>query len=170
MEDGIVEADYLLAPGHMYVAVSPTLIRLVLGSCVAVSLWERNLRIGAMNHFIYPFTKDPARATAKYGNVAVPAMISMMIEYGAAPSDLEAQIFGGATPEEAQHIGIGQKNTRIARLMLEKRGINVISEDVGGFQGRKIVFDTYSGKVAIIKVPKIRMNDWFPDPDGLGIA
>jgi len=169
MEEGVVGLDYLLEPGHMYVALSPALIRLVLGSCVAVSLWERNLKIGAMNHFVYPGTKDPTKATAKYGNVAVPALVSMMIEYGADPNDMEAQIFGGASPEDAQDIDIGLRNTFVARHMLEKRGINIISEDVGGTQGRKIVFDTSSGKVAIIKVPKIRMSDWFPDPDGLGI-
>jgi chemotaxis protein CheD len=168
MEEGITVADYFLAPGHMFVSVSPSLIRLVLGSCVAVCLWERNLKIGAMNHFIYPFTRNPAMATAKYGNVAVPALISMMIEYGAVPSDLVAQIFGGASPEDAPYVDIGVKNTEMARLMLEKKGINVISEDVGGTQGRKIIFDTSTGKVAIIKVPKIRMSDWFPDPDGLG--
>ena len=48
----------------------------------------------------------------------------------------------------------------VARRALSRRGIRVASEDVGGSLGRKIVFDTGSGQVAVLKVRNIRKSDW----------
>ncbi len=36
----------------------------------------------------------------------------------------------------------------------------VASEDVGGKKGRKILFDTASGHVAVLKVHDLRREDW----------
>lgn len=169
MSDGdeIVRAEYFLAPGHIYVGLEPAVVWLVLGSCVAVSLWERDLRFGGMCHYAYPVCRDRARATAYYGNAALPELIRMMLAEGAKVTSIEAQIMGGAHPKDYRGEDTGMENVKIAQKILERMGINVISRDVGGIQGRKIIFDTDTGNVAIIKVPKIRKDDWYPDPDGL---
>ena len=50
----------------------------------------------------------------------------------------------------------------IARKILAKHRIRIISEDVGGERGRKIVFQTNTNKIAVLKVDKLRKSDWYP--------
>jgi chemotaxis protein CheD len=50
----------------------------------------------------------------------------------------------------------------IARKILAKERINITSEDVGGEKGRKIVFNTHTNEMAVIKVDKLRTVDWYP--------
>ena len=157
----ISKVDYYLEPGHLFLCYEPHLIKTVLGSCVAVCIWDRNLRIGGINHYVYPRTNDKREATVKFGNVAVPALIKMMEEAGSRRDDLDAQIFGGGYPEDSRGNNMGEENVRMARKVLAARGINVVSEDVGGTRGRKVVFDTGTGEVVVLKVQNIRASDWY---------
>jgi chemotaxis protein CheD len=76
---------------------------------------------------------------------------------------LVAQIFGGGHPSDQQYAGkpnIGQENVEAARKVLSRRGIKVVSEDVGGHLGRKIAFEIETGNVAVLRVQDIRESDW----------
>ena len=90
---------YLLEPGYIYVSLSPSVVRAVVGSCVAVCLWDRRRTFGGMNHFLYPAAPSRAAATARYGNVAVAALVRLMEDSGSRRGDLVAQIYGGARPQ-----------------------------------------------------------------------
>jgi chemotaxis protein CheD len=153
---------YHLEPGYIYFSRVPAVVRTVLGSCVAICLWDRRRSFGGINHFLYPFTKHRKEATPKFGNVAVSTLLRIMEEAGSLRSDLRAQIYGGGYPEGAEGPDIGAENVRVARRMLNRKGIRIVSEDVGGNLGRKIVFDTASGHVAVLKVGNIRKSDWHP--------
>ena len=153
---------YLLKPGYIYITKGEELIKTVLGTCVAVCLWDRKLRLGGMTHFSHPYTKKKENATAKYGNVATSALLKMMEKAGSRREDIKAQIFGGGCPENESN-ETGLKNIAAARTVLKRKGISLESEDIGGSMGRKIVFDTKTGQVAVLKVRKIRHSDWFPE-------
>ena len=49
------------------------------------------------------------------------------------------------------------------RKILRDRKISIISEDVGGTLGRKIIFNTHNGDTAAIKTSRIRRMDWLPE-------
>jgi chemotaxis protein CheD len=68
--------DFYLSPGHIYLNHEPALVSTVVGSCVAVSLWDSKNKYGGVAHFLYPFTEDRNRATAQYGNVAVKYLVT----------------------------------------------------------------------------------------------
>ena len=157
--------DFYLEPGYVYFSRRAANVRTVLGSCVTVCLWDRRLKCGGMTHFLYPSVHEPERATAKYGNVAVLALVKMMKEAGCRNGDLVAQIFGGAYPEGSNGNSVGGENVRVAHAVLERKEVPVISQDVGGMMGRKIVFDTGTGHVAVLKVHKIRDADWLANPE-----
>ena len=93
--ENLVTRDYFLKPGFIYLPEKPTVISTVLGSSVSVSLFDKRLRTGGMNHFLYPFVDTQDKTTALYGNIAVSVLIRMMQENGSKRSHLEAQIFGG---------------------------------------------------------------------------
>lgn len=154
--------DYFLKPGFIYLPEKPTVISTVLGSSVSVSLYDKRLKTGGMNHFLFPNAGSGQKTTAIYGNISVPVLIRMMMENGSKRSHLEAQIFGGAFNSEVSSIDIGRDNLRTARDILVRKQIKIVSEDVGGSKGRKVVFNTNTYEVGILKVDRLRQSDWHP--------
>jgi len=161
----LVSENYFLKPGYILIANKPTAISTVLGSCVSVCLYDRKRNAGGMNHFQLPSIGESEAATARYGNVATLALIGMMVDDGSRMKHLEAQIFGGAHNPRVSDNDVGKDNILVARKILRKKGIRIVSEDVGGERGRKIVFDTNTNEVAIIKVDQLRKGDWHPYED-----
>ena len=157
--------DYLLKPGYIYLPETSTSISVVLGSSVSVSIFDKKLKFGGMNHFLYPKINEKGKTTALYGNVAVLTLISMMIHNGSKIKHLEAQIFGGAFNSEYSTKNIGADNHAAAREILKVKKVHVASEDVGGELGRKVVFDSSNAKIAILKVDTLRKSDWHPYVD-----
>ena len=145
----------------------PTVISTVLGSSVAVTLCDRKRNTGGMNHFLFPSAGPDDKATAIYGNVAVVTLIRMMLDNGSPPGDLEAQIFGGAYNPGVSPRDVGRDNLMLARLALKQRGIRVVSEDVGGNLGRKVIYDTAQCEIVTLKVELLRDSDWYPYEDDL---
>ena len=160
-----VPINYFLAPGYVFVPTKPTVISAVLGSCVAVSIYDKERMVGGMGHFQVPQIQDKHRATARYGNVATFALIRMMIDDGSKVKNLEAQVFGGAYDRNVCSRNIGRENVIVARRILAKHRIRIISEDVGGEKGRKVVFHTHTNEIAVLKVDKLRRSDWYPYED-----
>ncbi len=158
-------ASYFLKPGFIYLPARPTVVSTVLGSCVAVVLWDKKRRAGGINHFQLPTFKGAGRPTAKYGDASTAMLIRMMIQDGSKNKHLEAQIFGGACNRKVSSWDVGRENIRTARGVLAKHGIRVISEDVGGERGRKIIFDSVNNEVAVLKVERLRKADWHPYED-----
>lgn len=158
--DSISDKTYQLEQGFVYFSKSPAHVHAVLGSCVSVCLWDKRMKYGGMNHYRHPNADNLDEATPVFGNAAMIALIRLMEDSGCRIKDIIAQIFGGGVPEDDNVSDIGSSNIEIARKILEKKGIKVVSEDVGGSLGRKIYFDTGSGKVAVLKVEKIRRTDW----------
>ena len=152
--------SFYLEPGYMFCLKKPGTLHAVVGACVVVCLWDIRLRFGGMNHFLYPSTHDPAQATPKYGNVATLGLIRLMEQAGCRKEDMVAQILGGAAPRNREDHDLGIRNATAAREVLRRKGIFVGSEDIGGTMGRKIVFDTATGHVMILKVHRIRQEDW----------
>ncbi len=64
--------------------------------------------------------------------------------------------------ENISTVDVGRDNIRTARKVLARERLQIVSEDVGGRKGRRIVFDTEKNEVVIIKVDKIRARDWYP--------
>jgi len=162
--DQALEAnEYYLKPGFLFLTREPTVIYTVLGSCVAVCLWDRRNKIGAMNHFLYPRTADPAQATTRYGNVAVLTLIRLMRAEGAGRDGLEGQIFGGGTQgTDHSEADIGPQNVQVARKILKRQRIPITSEDVGGNKGRKLIYNTGTNEAVVLKVDRLREEDWYP--------
>lgn len=157
-----VPQDYFLKPGFIYLPDSPTTMSTVLGSSVAVSLYDRSLQLGGINHFRFPYIESRKKATALYGNIAVLTLIRMMVTNGSNISNLEAQIFGGAFNAKYSKTNIGRDNLKIAKQILTSKKIKIRSEDVGGELGRKIVFNTGTCEIIILKVDQLKESDWYP--------
>jgi len=153
---------YLLRPGYIFLPTQSISISTVIGSGVSVCIYNKKKRIGGMNHFQLPYIATKGKTTALYGNIATTELIKMMLAHDSQRQYLEAQIFGGAYNSKKNDQDIGKENIEIARTILFKSRIPIISEDTGGGKGRKIVFNTNTNEIAVLKVDSLRDADWYP--------
>jgi len=135
--------------GQIHVDQSPQAISTVLGSCVAVCLYDSKLGIGGMNHYLLPFWNGNGLQSPKFGNISIPKLIEQMMAKGSTPKTLEAKIFGGASMRisSSEAMMIGEKNVLVAHEILNEYRIPIVAEDIGGQNGRKIQFNLERGKV-----------------------
>ncbi len=139
-----------LSPGAIHVAHEPTVISTVLGSCVAVCLWDRRRAAGGMNHFLLPRCLGGS-PSPRYGDIAIDALVDGMAALGCRIPDLRAKVFGGAAvlPFGAHADTVGAQNVGVALAMLRQRGIPVIARRTGGLRGLLIRFHTVPGGVMV---------------------
>lgn len=136
--------------GEFHIASVPTLISTVLGSCVAVCLFDRRTKIAAMNHYLLPFGMNSV-APLKCGDASCEAMISQMLARGATANAIDAKICGGANISRSgiESMKIGEKNVQMAIDVLGKYQIKISHMDTGGNIGRKVTFNTQTNTVDV---------------------
>lgn len=151
---------HFLFPGTLFADPQGHQVSTVLGSCVAVCLWDSVARMGGINHYMLPLWNGEGLATPKYGNIAIEKLITKVLAMGCRQEYLIAKIFGGAnvmgTGNEV--FMIGDRNVMLAFQMLEEYGIPVAASDVGGRVGRKIVMHTATGAVLVGKGKRLSDN------------
>lgn len=137
--------------GQIYVDVAPCAMSTVLGSCVAVCLYDTKLGIGGMNHYLLPLWDGNGLRSSKFGNISIPKLIETMQEEGSCLKTIKAKIFGGASINifGSDDMMIGKKNILIAKEILKEYKIAVVAEDIGGEYGRKIKFNLECGRVLL---------------------
>lgn len=106
-----------------------------------------------MNHFMLPSWGGDGPATPKYGTVAMEKLLERVLKLGCTHSYLVAKVFGGANVNEtsSNSFQIGERNAALALQMLQEWRIPVVSTDLGGRLGRKIVMNTLTGEVLVSK-------------------
>ncbi len=138
--------------GQLFTSAAPAVVSTILGSCVAVCLWDPARRAGGVNHYLLPRWVGQGEASLRFGNIAIATLIADLVARGCRARDLRARVFGGAggvatggvTPGE-----FGPQNVAVARRLLRAAGIRLASEDVGGDRSRKVMFRTDDGSVTV---------------------
>jgi len=140
---------HIVFPGQFIITSVPTLISTVLGSCVSVCLWDKATKIGAMNHYLLPGTIEDDAGDANRGISSTRILIRSMINRKVNLENLEAKIFGGCNSLYTNNdcFRVGERNISMALDILKDYNIAVTAQHVGGGHGRKIVFNTATGKV-----------------------
>lgn len=144
-----------LHPGRLIVATEACAITTILGSCVAVCLWDPVHQIGGINHFLLPHGGANNPAPARFGNTSTESLIEELSNRCALKTSLQAKVFGGACMLESFQTGtndLGRKNTEAALSALARFGIPVIAQDTGGRRGRKLIFNTDDGVAWVRKI------------------
>lgn len=136
--------------GGLHASCKPLLLDTVLGSCIAACLYDPVTGIGGMNHFMLPEGGDPENpASARYGVNAMELLISQLMKLGGERRRFQAKVFGGGHVLKIRESldGVPQRNIDFVRRFLETEQIPVVKEDVGGYQPRRVLFHTHTGKV-----------------------
>lgn len=139
-----------MSPGDVICATKPTLITTVLGSCVAVTLWDSVQRQGGVNHFVLPHN-TPERDGTRYGEMAMAQLLNDMVALGARINHLQAKVFGGAGVLllGGEHGSVGAANVALALSELSRLRIRVAASRTGGERGRLLIFNTATGEAFV---------------------
>jgi chemotaxis protein CheD len=136
-----------ILPCEYFVFDEDILIMTTLGSCIAACLWDREAKIGGMNHFMLP---DGDSDSGRYGSFAMELLINAMMKQGATRATMEAKIFGGGQVIEGMtSMNIGERNTAFVTDYLKTERIPIMSKDVMGPYPRKVCFLPASGKAMV---------------------
>ncbi len=139
-----------LQPGKIVVGRGPAAVKTVLGSCVAVCLWDPGKEIGGMNHYLLPLRATRSTGTPRFGEIAIMTLLDELQKLGARPGALRARVYGGACVVATlrnSSAGVGPRNIELAERVLAKLNIPILSKDVGGRTGRRVVFRLGDGAV-----------------------
>ena len=137
-------------PGEYFVDTEDLLIMTTLGSCIAACLWDRNARVGGLNHFLLPDGGSDAGDSGRYGSYAMELLINEMMKRGASRTSLEAKVFGGGQVIAGMEtMNVGERNTRFVLDYLKTERIPVVSKDVLDIYPRKVCFMPASGKAMV---------------------
>ena len=129
-----------------------TVITTILGSCVAVCLWDPDRRIGGMNHILIPGGGVSDLGARGAGATAMERLINALMKAGARRDRLTAKVFGGASIV-AGLSDIGARNAAFALDYLRAEGIGCQSRSVGGRMARQIRYWPESGRAQQRLVP-----------------
>lgn len=144
-------------------AEAPAVLQTILGSCIAICLWDPGLKIGSLAHALLP-ARTYSSAMSRYNpKKYVDSLIELQLKElqakGVMIKNLVAKITGGANmfapliPDTENHVG--KKNARKAVQILERYSIPIKARDTGSFFGRKIEFNLSTGVVNVYKTGEL---------------
>lgn len=143
-------APPLIRMGEMRVTADGDKMHTLLGSCVGLALFDRRQQIGGLAHILLPESRGSGGNPAKFVDSAVPALMEAMRQIASQELRLIAKLAGGASmfaatgPER-----IGTQNVTACEVLLKELRIPLVARHCGGEKGRRMAFDTQSGKVVI---------------------
>jgi len=166
MENKSEIKDYFLNPGELLFSKKPVVVKTVLGSCVAVCIYDKNLKYGVICHYLLPLDPSNVHKSTKYGNVAIFTLIHKFKQNLSKKEDLVATIIGGAfiVFDEKEIFFIGDKNIEIAIETLRKEKIQIKQMYTGGDYGRRVLFNTATNKIIVENLTNITIEDLY-NPD-----
>jgi chemotaxis receptor (MCP) glutamine deamidase CheD len=137
--------------GGIHASGDPVVVKTLLGSCIAVCLWDPMRAIGGMNHFMLPRGDAGGDLASRFGVHAMDRLIGAMMRLGADRRRFVAKVFGGAHVLDLAESpnSVPQQNIRFAREFMAAEGFRCVGEDVGGRQPRQVQFHTTTGQAAV---------------------
>ena len=165
---------------EMSILDHPALISTILGSCVAVTLYNSRLGIAAISHALLPhcrrhtyvnsvndlLTDDCSRCNDafKYVDCSVSMMAETFARFGIRPAETQVQLYGGAkmfiSGNENAPPSVGLQNSTVAKQVIADHGLTLFASDIGGSLGRKLYFNTQTGKVTLHRMAKHPLRDF----------
>jgi chemotaxis protein CheD len=153
-----------IKPGEWAVEVDRP-ISTLLGSCVAVCLYDAALHIAGMNHFMLPQMKKSSLNADEdvllAGDACMEALLNSMLNKGAAKHRIKAKAFGGGSVIDANlpsALSIGKRNADFTHEWLDRENIPLIASDFLGPWSRKILLVPANGDAFCKRVTSNLIN------------
>ncbi len=131
------------------------LTTLGLGSCVGITLYDAQAKVGGMAHIMLPDSTQIKNNTnaAKFADTGIQLLIEELLQIGAKKQRLVAKIAGGAQMFIFQHtessMRIGSRNIEAVKEQLALQQIPLLANDTGDNYGRTIELHTDTGRLVV---------------------
>lgn len=144
------DADVSVGMGQIALISPPTVGRAIVGSCIALTLYDARLRIGTMAHIVLAEQAGRPGTPGKFADTALPHMLDLLAKEGAPASRLNAKLAGGASMfQGGGPIRVGDANREAVKELLGRHKIRIAGEHVGGNKGRRITFEVETGTLKV---------------------
>lgn len=152
---------YDIGIGELYVTKSPMILKTVLGSCLAITMFDKKSGAAGMNHIVLPgeyvdhlgqtviFQGDDTR----YGNVSLKVMLERMRQLGSVNDSIIANMVGGSYMWPcSDRVDVPRMNVDYARKFLTKQRIRVVSEVIFKKNALRVFLNTQSGELKVEEI------------------
>lgn len=156
------EHVHLLA-GQLYFGSNAARVHTLLGSCVAITLWNPVKRMGGMCHFLLPNRNRPVGAPrdARFGTESLEMLVEALQRAGTKPSDYIVHLYGGAdTMPDSGGIkfNVGERNIEQGWTLIDQYGFNLENVDVGDHVPRNVSMTFPDGTVEMRRGKSMKMR------------
>jgi chemotaxis protein CheD len=153
LSEGSVK-ERMVGMGEVKLAKADDVLWAVLGSCIAVVLYDPQAEVGGIAHVMLPKKENKEDTyTGKYADTAIPQMLGLMVENGCVKKRIEARLIGGANmfrwKSKEPNMEIGVRNIEAVKVALKKERIPIIKSAIGGNVGYKVKFSALDGSIII---------------------
>jgi chemotaxis protein CheD len=133
---------------------SVELVTYSLGSCIGLSIWDPEVHVGGMLHFMLPDSnlspRKAANQPAMFADTGIPALFRAAYEKGAVKGRLLIKVAGGSNLlDDNGTFNIGKRNYVSLRKIFWKNGVLIHKEDVGGSISRTLRLKVGTGQVTL---------------------
>lgn len=133
---------------------SAQLVTYSLGSCVGVTVYDPERKVGGMLHAMLPDSNlNIARAKDRpymFVDTGLPALFHAVMGLGGTRSRLIVKLAGGAQfLDEKKVFNIGERNVQATLAMLARNGMPLTGRDTGGHSSRTLRLDLATGNVTV---------------------
>ncbi|MFO8031658.1 MAG: chemotaxis protein CheD [Desulfohalobiaceae bacterium] len=156
------QGEYFVSNG------TPVVVTTVLGSCVSVIMYCPRLGLGGINHAVLPgkeyLSSSCSREQGCFVRESIECVLQDLERMQISRDELQVKVFGGAQMYGTglqmcweQNNSVGKRNVQATLQVLQELGLRVMVTEVGGNQGRKLIFLPGQGEVWVKKI-KARNN------------
>jgi chemotaxis protein CheD len=148
-----------LKPGEIFISREPAIVSTILGSCIAVTVFNERLKAGGICHALLP--ENRSLQEDDYGHYVDGAIIHILRKLeamGIQKHEMEIKLFGGADILEiigTKKSSVGTQNIERALEIIKSEELLLTHSDVGGKTGRNIRFYTHTGAILLRRIQRI---------------
>ena len=120
-----------------------------IGSCIVVVAYDKVRRFGGMAHVMLPGCapdKKKNRGT-RYAQDAIDALLKRLKRLGSSTDDLAVCLVGAGNVLKSPEDTVCQSNIDSVLDIIKKKGLNIVSQDMGGQVRRSATLDISEGKL-----------------------
>lgn len=140
-----------IAELHVSADPSETLVAYSLGSCIGLAIYDPEVRVGGMLHFMLPDSSlDLPKASVKpamFADTGIPRLFKEAYALGLEKWRARVVVAGAAQIlDESGYFNIGKRNFAAVRRILWRNSVLIDIEDVGGRMNRTLFLEIGTGR------------------------
>jgi len=151
-----------LRPGEMVLAREPTILTTILGSCIGITFWNERFAVGALCHAMLPHCPKNHLNNSQiakgwhYVDYCIRYLARQFDALGVQRKDVQVKLFGGAdvlyVSDSTPYPTVGRQNCETAIQVVRDENYILLASDLGETFGRKIRFNTATGRVLLARL------------------